>query len=598
MDLPISQHGGRVGQAVQSLLNSAFRAAARRLGWQLDSVSSISSLASIPDDRIPDGSSKLVLSVGDSFTLYKDSSEATDGITVVPTRSGNGRWLRDLNPSASWSRQTSWSIHAIDGDDENVGSPQAPIKTFAEFVRRVRTPMANTTISVSDLPSDDPIDLQMGGAELTIESLSTPIYQGQVQAYTRNPAANEIGSLTDSNWTASNYLFQHVRFTSGDSEGNGGWLLQDLGAGAARMSAISALAWGYTPLAPAPNPGDDFVVESFSTVTIKNIQYDGTLRLSRLRDSEFGSNYVKFVTATLLYVRACAIDFYPSGGNAFFTDVMGTVFPSTTSAYFYGGAFAHVFCTTASETAAHGPPMTIHEAIPTASHDSTLTLNNGCTALFYTDVYLYGAPGTRAVDLYEASSAWLSSSTVFRGNTSATYLVQLRMGSRLKASPSGHTINEKTLWMSESDVEVEISQVPISDPHSGVQVNSSSDTSGGVVGVARAGIDGAITAGTVYALPGYTESPTERLAHVVTNRSILRNLFVTLDTAPGGTDSVTVSLLVNGAFSGVSCVITGSQTSASDPTNWILVEPEDKVTFEVQKTGVLAADLSISVETG
>lgn len=102
---------------------------------------------------------------------------------------------------------------------------------------------------------------------------------------------------------------------------------------------------------------------------------------------------------------------------------------------------------------------------------------------------------------------------------------------------------------------------------------------------------------TRFVLPNYTESATETIGFVMTRAGTLRNLFALLGTAPGGTDTVTFAMMLNGVATGLTCVITGTATSASDQVHTVDVKAGDKVSFrQVSSATSLAATLSISCE--
>jgi hypothetical protein len=134
----------------------------------------------------------------------------------------------------------------------------------------------------------------------------------------------------------------------------------------------------------------------------------------------------------------------------------------------------------------------------------------------------------------------------------------------------------------------------------------------GATGSVKAGIKGAIANAdsTNYALLDFTESATNVIPYVVTNRSFMRNLRASLGTKIGA-DAVAVNVLVDSgagfAATGITLSMTdgggiaGSDTEFADLTHAFLVNPGDRVAFQTVRTGGGAtggADLSVSIECG
>src|SRR5512138_2293567 len=120
---------------VQEALNMILHILATLLGWQLDPVANIAALSATNDAQIPNGTGKFVATVRDMFYLDKTSVAAANGITVVATLSGTGRWIRSFTVDQAWVNQTNWYINATTGSDEATGALGAPIKTWAELNR-------------------------------------------------------------------------------------------------------------------------------------------------------------------------------------------------------------------------------------------------------------------------------------------------------------------------------------------------------------------------------------------------------------------------------------------------------------------------------
>ena len=299
MNLPIPQIR-TLPKSLQMVINMIVKTIATLIGWQIDSVANLAAFASVDDTRIPDGSGKFVRTLLDTFHLDKTSTATVDGITVVATMSGTGRWVRDLQPNATWGSQGTFYVDPVTGSDENTGLTNlVPLATFAEARRRLEPigVLVDTTIYImSDLAVDDPVGINCSGEVLTIEGISTTLYSGTVAAYTKNPSTNTPGTLSDAAWTVATYLHKHIRFTSGAADDMGAWILEaDYGgAGNARLSAVIEQVYGY-PGTAAPGVGDTFVVEDFPTVTMDGlVAYSGIIRMAYLSHREVETQNVVF----------------------------------------------------------------------------------------------------------------------------------------------------------------------------------------------------------------------------------------------------------------------------------------------------------------
>jgi hypothetical protein len=121
-----------------------------------------------------------------------------------------------------------------------------------------------------------------------------------------------------------------------------------------------------------------------------------------------------------------------------------------------------------------------------------------------------------------------------------------------------------------------------------------------------AGVKGPLSAGsTVYALEDLTANATEVPA-IVLDRTFARKLRLHLAASPGAGEDVTVTVHVNGVATSITATLdgdsaTGEDTDVADTTNYVVVAPGDRVSFEVVSTnngGFAARDLSIALECG
>jgi hypothetical protein len=121
-------------------------------------VANIASLTALNDLSEADNTSRFVNTLLQSFILSKTSVLVVDGITVVATLSGVGRWLRVLTPVPRWTNQTAWVRNFATGNDENPGTAALPLKTTAEFTRRLRTAKYSSTFAPYTLDLQDNVD--------------------------------------------------------------------------------------------------------------------------------------------------------------------------------------------------------------------------------------------------------------------------------------------------------------------------------------------------------------------------------------------------------------------------------------------------------
>jgi hypothetical protein len=117
----------------------------------------------IVDDHTP----VFVGDVRDWFVLETASVEVADGITVVVTNSGVGRWIRSLSYNAYWQAQDEWHINHAAGDDTNDGATAlTALATHAELERRLGTALLLHSIDIyidDDMTEDVNIRWSMPG---------------------------------------------------------------------------------------------------------------------------------------------------------------------------------------------------------------------------------------------------------------------------------------------------------------------------------------------------------------------------------------------------------------------------------------------------
>ncbi len=605
MNLPIPQHGGRVSSAVQQLINTVIKLVALLLGWQLDSIADIAAFATVDDTRIPDGSQKLVRTLWDTFTLDKTSVEVVDGITVVATMSGTGRWLRDLQPNTIWGNQATWYVDAVAGSDEaNGATAGTALATFAEARRRIEpvgVRVAMTINILTDLPAGDPVGMSCDGAQLTIEGTPTTVFTGTVNTYTRNVATNVVGTLNNAAWTVADHVGRHLRFTSGAAAGMGAYVLEDLGGGDARLNTIVEEIYPAPPFVfpttASPGGGDSFVVETLPVVTFEALTYGGQLRIGKLESA----NAIDSVdsSVTLLVVKASWVI---SSTNANLGNCYGYIQQQSGFMYLFGGALSGLatFSTTWVQTE---PTLDADVAIASGT-----ILQDASIFVLQSDIWFFGNFGNEIVATFD-NATFGAGSFILRGTATATRLLQMYAGSEfISDDTTVHTITEQTIRLGDvGNVSIELdTQTPFIDPHTGTLIGIETNAGSGAIGPIKAGVKGALTNvdGTTYALSDLTSSGTNVVPHVATNRGLIRNLRAHLGTQIGA-DNVQVNVLVDSgsgyAATGITLALTGATVNASDITNAFLVNPGDRIAFQLVRTGggtTGGADLSLSLECG
>lgn len=244
------------------------------LGGNL-TVPDLAGLAALDDTTLDGGGVVAVASLLDDFELSKTSTVAADGINVINTASGVGRWHRRITPSNYWAYRTTWYIDEAAGDDENPGTAVAPLASHDELVRRIgpRLGLA-ATVDVyivgnytgnwdwRQYPSPVLISIVYHGVR-------TVIYSGSVTAVVPyNAAGGVAGSITDAaipvSWTASGLVDKLFVMTSGACNAYVGSIVKDLGAKRANYQQLIDIPT-YTSGDPAL--GDTFDVYDLTVLT-------------------------------------------------------------------------------------------------------------------------------------------------------------------------------------------------------------------------------------------------------------------------------------------------------------------------------------------
>ncbi len=109
----------------------------------------VAELSSFDDRQIDGGGVAYTATLRATWNkVVVSPAPAGDGITVVPTASGDGAWYR-ADESPSWGLEADLYLDPVAGDDENSGLLQAdPIATWAELARRLSGAKAAVVMNV------------------------------------------------------------------------------------------------------------------------------------------------------------------------------------------------------------------------------------------------------------------------------------------------------------------------------------------------------------------------------------------------------------------------------------------------------------------
>lgn len=176
-------------------------------------VSNVAALAALNDATMLAGTLVYVATVRAYFQKVVESpAPASDGITVVPTASGDGGWYRLEVASPSWQAPLLWYVGPNNGNDENDGSSPAPggapayvgaLKTWAEFARRVPTIATDVTVTILGASTDPLVgdfERAPNAASTSLTVVGTPTLVassvGSTTCVNPVPATNTKGSIT------------------------------------------------------------------------------------------------------------------------------------------------------------------------------------------------------------------------------------------------------------------------------------------------------------------------------------------------------------------------------------------------------------------
>lgn len=107
----------------------------------------------------------------------------------------------------------------------------------------------------------------------------------------------------------------------------------------------------------------------------------------------------------------------------------------------------------------------------------------------------------------------------------------------------------------------------------------------------------ALGAATVYlTAPGQNASATEIPLSIASRSGVARNLYCFLGTAPGGADTVIITVRKNASDQATTCTITGAGQTCNDTTNSFTTAAGDRLAIKAVSSAGTAAALSCSFE--
>ena len=160
----------------------------------------INALSQFDDSELPGGAFIYVQSVRCNWTKNIEADPGTaDGITIVRNLDNTATWYRVSNKNPYWQSITSWAIDEVNGNDENNGDLNNPIKTWPEFTRRISEIKSHTTVSIlNNMSYSITGSFEMRtGKTLIIQGVPTVIATGSTTIFTSIAAAtNSRGQIT------------------------------------------------------------------------------------------------------------------------------------------------------------------------------------------------------------------------------------------------------------------------------------------------------------------------------------------------------------------------------------------------------------------
>lgn len=250
---------------------------------------SASRLVDVQTAPLPNGALFKTLSVEDFWQLVKSPTaeltalaSTTPMVAALSVSNPGQLWIRLLLGSERWRTQTSWGIDAVNGNDENVGTPASPLATWREFSRRMGPAgeipeTIDVTQSANDSVADDKLTLSgnlsiLPNAMFRFHGTPTILDSGTFTAVTDlNSATQTPPSVTDAAQAFGAYTNRRMRIVGGVRDGAISFISLVQAATTVRTNAWAinnTAAVPYSPAVTLVNPviGDAYVIESLPTL--------------------------------------------------------------------------------------------------------------------------------------------------------------------------------------------------------------------------------------------------------------------------------------------------------------------------------------------
>ena len=210
-------------------------------------VDNCAALSQVNDTAVTNGTAISVVTVSDIYILDNTSTATVDGIVIVATKSGTGRWVRSGISSPKWAIRDTWYINSIGGDDENVGDTNTTaLATFSEYNRRIGAQVVRVLSTVYILNDINETDSMLQGSFSSysyIRGVPATIATGTITAITQwehDPSDGYVsnGVITDSNlsgdWSVAgpggtSLLEKKIVIIDGAAAGAYAYLIEDTG---------------------------------------------------------------------------------------------------------------------------------------------------------------------------------------------------------------------------------------------------------------------------------------------------------------------------------------------------------------------------------
>jgi hypothetical protein len=419
----------------------------------IQSVANVTALQALSVTGFQDGYLVYVQSFLDYFEYRSSTSGLTaDSITISTTSAGGTtRFVRKCLSNIGWQIQSAWFINGSTGNDENNGTASGtPLKTWAEFLRRIGNPiriLQATTVTIQANPPTDTLSLSAAsnngtsGPVLTIVGTPSTVATVTLTSATAPvPSTNTTSAIA---WSGAIALVPtaDLAFPTTGSAAN---LYFPVGAGSTTSAKLSAgiVAGTGSVSVQHPTTGDTVVFRSFPSIYTGTIFGSGRIVFQELQITESLSATGGKTSTTIdsCIFRACTL-----GSNATSADVPvftltnSELYGSTTQGLVIGEECTVTAC--ALHTSSGGTKTVLRNTLLIQNQTSFSSVlirgsNQNCTSAwmdtsqqllvdatsnirFNGSNALFGPNGT--ITLRPMSTIYLSSTSTATGNISTLF---------------------------------------------------------------------------------------------------------------------------------------------------------------------------------